>query len=303
MELRHLRYFIAVAEELSFRRAAEKLNLAQPPLSAQIKALEEMLGTQLFLRSTRKVSLTSAGRVLLDEARAVIAASQQAERRVREARVGLVGTLRLGVLAPAANSRLAGVLRNFRAKYPGVQLALHELTSIEQIRRLREGQLDVGLVRPPVPASELATEFVENWRQVLALPSDHPLARKRKLQWKDFDKQAMVMMHPSVQHLYYDSFLAACATAGATPYPAQYAHDVQTKLWLISAGFGLAPASESLSEIRRPGLVYRDLPTELPSMPTVIAWRKNDDSQVIQCFRSSFRSAEQPDTASAPALP
>ena len=111
------------------------------------------------------------------------------------------------------------------------------------------------------------------------------------------------MMHPSVQHLYYDSFLAACAAAGATPYPAQYAHDVQTKLWLISAGFGLAPASESRSELRRPGLVYRDLPTELPSMPTVIAWRKNDNSQVIQCFRSSFRSADQPDIALSPALP
>src|SRR5262249_54630806 len=150
MELRHLRYFVAVAEELSFRRAAEKLNLAQPPLSAQIKSLETELGVRLLERTTRSVSLTHAGRVFLEEARSVLAASSQAERRAQDAAHGLVGTLRLGVVAPTANAWLAAILRRFRQRFPSVQLSVFDLTTPDQLRRLRENALDAALVRPPV---------------------------------------------------------------------------------------------------------------------------------------------------------
>src|SRR3954468_24714141 len=167
MELRHLRYFVAVAEELSFRRAAERLHLAQPPLSVQIKALEGELGTQLLTRSTRSVKLTAAGRVFLDEARMVLLAADRAEQRVRKAEHGLVGTLRIGVLAPAATSRLAQILRTYRQKFPGVQFSLHELTSVEQLQRLRTDELDVGLLRPPVRFSELEFIFLEESPMVL----------------------------------------------------------------------------------------------------------------------------------------
>src|SRR4051794_19359299 len=177
MELRHLRYFVAVAEELSFRRAAEKLHLAQPPLSAQIKSLETKLGLRLFERSTRLVRLTQAGRVFLDEARLVLLAAKQAEQRVKMAEHGLVGTLRIGVLAPAATSRLATVLRSYRLKFPGVQFSLHELASIEQLQRLRTDQLDVGLLRPPIGSPELDCHFLEESPMVLASPSGHRLAK------------------------------------------------------------------------------------------------------------------------------
>src|SRR5579862_2459315 len=119
MELRQLRYFVAVAEELNFRRAAARLHLAQPPLSAQIKALEERLGTRLFERTTRSVILTQAGRVFLREAHAVLTAARVAEQRVRMADQGLVGNLRIGLLAPMATARLAAILRGFRQKFPG----------------------------------------------------------------------------------------------------------------------------------------------------------------------------------------
>ena len=177
MELRHLRYFVAVAEELSFRRAAEKLHLAQPPLSAQIKSLEAELGVRLFERTTRSVSLTHAGRVLLEEARLVLGASVQAERRAKEAEHGLTGTLRVGMIAPAANAWLAGVLRVFRQRFPAVQLSLFDLTSPEQLRRLRANELDAGLLRPPIGFPELDYAFVEESRQVLALPAGHRLAK------------------------------------------------------------------------------------------------------------------------------
>lgn len=293
MELRHLRYFMAVAETLSFRRAAEKLHMAQPPLSAQIKSLEGELGVRLFERSTRSVRLTHAGQVFLQDARALIASSDEAQRRVKDAAEGLVGTLRIGVIAPAANAWLASVLRNFRHQFPGVQLAVFDLTSTEQLRRLRTHELDLGLLRPPMGDPDLDCVFVEESEQVLALPAGHRLARKRQLAWKDFHNEDMVMIHPNGQHGYYDLFLAACARAGAKPRAAQYAHDIQTKMWLISAGFGIAPTTATLMQIKRPGLVFRSLPSPLAPVKTVLAWRKTDDSPVLQHFRSCFQPIQE----------
>lgn len=290
MELRHLRYFVAVAEELNFRRAAGRLHVAQPALSAQIKALETDLETQLFHRTTRSVRLTDAGRVFLDEARGVLDAAGQAEQLVRKAHHGLVGTLRLGVIAPAASPWLARVLRSFHQRYPGVQLSLSEITSADQLRRLRAGELDVGLLRPPVNFPELETRFVEQSSQVLAAPVGHRLARKRDLQWKDFDGEGLVMTHPSQQHGFYDAFLAACASAGARTHPVQYANDVQTKMWLISAGFGIAPMTGALAAVKRPGLVFRPLPSGLPPIQTLLVWRRDDASPVVRNFVECFEA-------------
>ena len=155
MELRHLRYFVAVAEELNFRRAAERLHLAQPALSSQIKALEEELDVRLFERTTRVVRLTQAGRLFLNEARGVLGAAAQAEQLARKAEHGIVGTLRVGVIAPAASPWLARALRHFHQRFPGVQLSLSEITSTEQLRRLRLGELDAGFLRPPVGSPDL----------------------------------------------------------------------------------------------------------------------------------------------------
>jgi|SRR6185369_5482291 DNA-binding transcriptional LysR family regulator len=288
MELRHLRYFVAVAEQLSFRGAAEKLNMAQPPLSAQIKGLEDELRVQLLERDTRNVRLTHAGEVFLEQARAVLALAATAEQRAREAEQGVVGTLRVGIIAPSANAWLAAILRKFRRQYSGVQLSLFDLTSTEQLRRLRIGELDVGLLRPPVSFPELDYKFVDESRQILALPAGHPLARKRKLEWADFHNQELVLMHPNEQHGYYDPFFARCAKAGAHPRPVQYANDIQTKMWLISAGFGIAPTTATLSEVKRPGLVFRPLPAGLPPVRTILVWRRDDDSPVVTHFRSCF---------------
>jgi DNA-binding transcriptional LysR family regulator len=290
MELRHLRYFTAVAEELSFRGAAEKLHVAQPALSAQIKTLEDELGVTLFQRTTRKVGLTPAGRVLLEEAHRVLAAAAEAENRARQADAGLVGTFRLGIIAPTANAWLAGILRKFQQRFPGVQFSLFDLTSTEQFVRLRANELDAGLLRPPVGFPDLEYKFVEESRQVLALPAGHRLARKRLLTWKDFDQEAMVMLHPNLQHGYYDPFLAACARAGAKPRVAQYANEIQTKMWLVSAGFGIAPTTNTLAEVKRPGLAFRELPPGLPLIQTVLVWRRADKSPILENFREFFGS-------------
>ncbi|MDB6124111.1 MAG: Transcriptional regulator, LysR family [Pedosphaera sp.] len=294
MELRHLKYFVTVAEELSFRRAAERLHLAQPPLSAQIKGLETKLGLKLFERSTRSVRLTQAGRVFLDEARLVLAAAKQAEQRVKMAEHGLVGTLRIGVLAPAATSRLATVLRSYRQKFPGVQFSLHELTSIEQLQQLRTDQLDVGLLRPPVGYPELDCHFLEESSMVLASPAGHRLAKLRRIEWRDFHAEPLVLIHPSLQHAYYDTFLNLCAKAGATPLIGQYANDINSKMWLISAGFGIAPTTKTIAEVKRPGLVFRELPPGLPLVQTLIVWKRTNNSPIVQNFIECFNNAAKP---------
>ncbi len=288
MELRHLRYFIAVAEELSFRRAAEKLHMAQPPLSAQIKGLEQELGVRLFERTTRSVALTPAGRVFLEEAHQVLEASVRAEQRARDAEHGLAGTLRVGLIAPMANASVAAILRRFRQAFPQVQLSLFDLTSLEQLRRLRAREIDAGLLRPPVEFPELQWKVFAETRQVLALPARHPLARKRSLNWKDLDRQDLVLVNPSAQHGFYDAFFAACARAGARPRPVQYANDIQTKMWLISAGFGIAPTTLTLAEAKRPGLVFRALPPGLPPVRVVLAWRRDNPSPVLAHFLAQF---------------
>ena len=289
MELRHLRYFVAVAEALSFRRAAELLHIAQPPLSAQIKGLENELEVKLFERTTRAVHLTNAGRVFLEEARAVLAASAQAERRAKEAEHGLVGNLRVGIIPPVANAWLAAILRRFRVQFPGVQLSLFSLTTTEQLNRLEARQLDVGLLRPPVTLPELDYKFVVESRQVLAMPSGHRLARRQRLQWPDFHDEEMVLMHPTAQHGFYDAFFAQCTKAGAKPRISQYAYDVQTKMWLISAGFGVAPTTATLAEARRPGLTFRPLPPGLPPVQIALVWHRDDHSPARQHFCASFK--------------
>lgn len=291
MELRHLRYFVAVAEELNFRRAAERLRVAQPALSAQIKNLEEELGVRLFDRTTRSVLLTQTGQVFLGEARGILGATAHAEQLVRKAEQGLVGTLRVGVITPATGPLLAKVLRNFHQKFPGVQLSLSALTSAEQLKRLRAGELDAGLLRPPVNSPELEMRFVEQAPQVLAVPVGHRLAKKGRLEWKDFNGEGLVMIHPDQQHSFYDPFIAACIKAGAKTHVAQYAQDVQIKMWLISAGFGIAPVTSTLEEIRRPGVVFRPLPPGLAPVQTVLVWRRSDASApVVKNFLDCFGS-------------
>ena len=288
MELRHLRYFMAVAEELSFTRAARRLHIAQPPLSMQIKALETELGVQLFERSSRAVRLTHAGKTFVDEARSVLHAAAHAEQRVKQAEQGIIGTLRIGVIAPAANARLAEQLRQYRRTYPEVSLSFHEHSSSTQIELLLAEQIDVGLLRPPVGHRDLKSRFVSEAPMVLGAPSGHRLAKAARIRWQDFDGESLITLHPNLQHGYYDKFLTLCAEAGARPTVGQYANDVQTVLWLVSAGLGLSPVTQPLAEISRPGLVFRDLPPGVPMVQTMIVWKANNTSPLVQRFLEGF---------------
>jgi DNA-binding transcriptional LysR family regulator len=298
MELRHLRYFVAVAEDLNFSRAAGRLRIAQPALSMQIKALETELGVKLFDRSSRSVRPTHAGAIFLIEARAVLAAAQHAEHQVRRAHQGMIGTLRIGAIAPAANARLAEQLRNYRAAFPEVNLSLHELPSSTQLDQLVNEQLDVGFLRPPVDSAALDSRFLGESEVILAIPANHRLAKIRKYSWKDFHEEPLVMVQPSLQHGYYDRFLALCAEAGARPSVGQYANDVQTVLWLVSAGLGISPTTQTLAEVTRPGLVFRPLPPGVPKVRTLLVWKRTNHSPLLHEFLRRFEEAGAKDPRS-----
>ncbi len=291
MELRHLRYFVAVAEDLNFSRAAARLRLAQPALSTQIKSLETELGVPLFTRSSRSVRLTHAGATFLGEARAVLAAAQRAEQQVRRAHRGMIGTLRIGMIAPAANARLAARLRDYRAAFPDVYLSLHELTSSTQLEQLLAEQLDVGFLRPPVDDAELCSRFLSDAPVVLAVPENHRLATAKRIRWKDFDGEPLVMIQPNLQHGYYDRLLALCAEAGARPTVGQYANDVHTVLWLISAGLGISVTTRSPDDPPRAGIVFRPLPPGVPRAQTLMVWKRQNNSPLLREFIARFEVA------------
>lgn len=293
MELRHLKCFVVAAEELNFHRAAERLRIAQPAVSTQIKALEKDLDVLLFERTTRSMVLTASGTLFLVHARAILGSAEQARVLARQAQKGTAGLLRVGVIPPAASPWLARILRQYHQRFPDVQLLISEQTSSEQFRQLRAGELDAGLLRPPVEFPDLESRFVEETFQVLATPALHRLARKRKLEWNDFDGEALVMIQPSQQHGFYDAFLAACAGAGAKVYPAHYTPDIQIKMWLISAGFGVAPTTAALSLIKRPGLVFRPLPPGLPPVRTALTWRRQNTSPLLRNFLECFSEYRQ----------
>ena len=197
MELRHLRYFIAVAEELHFRRAAERLHMSQPPLSQQIRQLEEEVGAVLLLRNQRKVELTAAGAAFLVRAREILDAVEDAARQARRVQRGEVGRLAVGFVGSAMYSFVPELLRAFREDKPDVGLRLHELGTTEQLRQLEDGRLDVGFVRLRGSRPGLAFESVLDEEVVVALPDVHPLSQRPLLRLADLEGESLVLLTPA----------------------------------------------------------------------------------------------------------
>src|SRR3954451_18954928 len=194
MELRHLRYFVAVAEELHFRRAAERLHMSQPPLSQQIRKLEEDVGATLLVRNQRRVELTAAGRDYLARARDILVAVEDAGREARRVQRGEVVRLEVGFVGSAMYSVVPELLRAFRERFPEVGLHLRELGTTEQLRRLEDGRLDVGFLRAPGPRAGLSIETVLLEPVVAALPEDHPLAAAAEVRVEDLAAAPLVLM-------------------------------------------------------------------------------------------------------------
>ncbi|RKG59623.1 LysR family transcriptional regulator [Corallococcus sp. AB011P] len=294
MELRHLRYFVAVAEELSFTRAAKRLHIAQPPLSQQIRKFETELGGALFEREARAVRLTKLGRELLPEAHQLLERAKRfQEHAARQAR-GEQDVLVLGLISSFATPRFAMMLRAFQKKVPGVHIELSNHPSAWQLEALERGTLDVGILRPRerMPPN-VVSHLIRREPFRLAVPSRHPFAKRKAVAWKDLRDEPLVLVEPGVAPPdYYAAFFDRLRDAGVEPAVRQYAQNVATKIWFVSAGFGIAPMPHTPDTEHHSGVAFIDLPEDAPVTNTAIAWRKSGGTPALLRFvdfaRESF---------------
>ncbi|TNC22929.1 LysR family transcriptional regulator [Amycolatopsis alkalitolerans] len=268
-ELRQLRYFVAVAEELSVTNAAARLGIAQQSLSQQLTALERAMGVRLFDRDTRGTRLTEVGAQFLPEARAVIARAEQAVRQVQRAARGETGRLRLAFLASTANYLLPPIVRAFRERYPDVELSTEDVSIGGLVTGLRSGRYDAGFTRPPL-VDDLTSRTLLTERVCAVLPAGHPLARRDRLTLADLADEPWVLTERASWppwHLKYDEDFRA---AGFEPQIVQRASSVQNLLGLVAAGIGVTRLAESANSIRRSGVEF--VPLDGDSARTEVVW-------------------------------
>jgi DNA-binding transcriptional LysR family regulator len=285
IDLRRLRYFVAVAETLHFGRAAARLHISQPPLSRQIQQLEQEIGTLLLLRSKRHVELTDAGAHLLVDARRMLVDAEQIGERTRRAALGAVGQLTLGFISAVDYSILPGVLRAYRDAYPGVTLDLRELTSDIQLRDLRALRIDAGMLLAPVEDARLMTLPLLREPLVAAMPATDPLARRgRRVSLNALATRPFILFPRANAPGLHDMIVDFCRSAGFTPRVAQEAIQLQTIVSLVSAGLGVALVPASLMELRRSGVVYLELHEPSPQFTVALVWRRDNRNICVANF-------------------
>jgi DNA-binding transcriptional LysR family regulator len=257
MELRQLRYFVAVAEELHFRRAAARLHMSQPPLSHQLRLLEDELGCPLMIRSRRRVELTPAGQAFLGDVRQLLGGLDEAVGTARRIHAGTAGRLRISFVGSALLSLVPEVVKRYRAARPDVEVQLRERSTEDQLRDLRAGSIDVALVPLPVDAPDLRTEVLRRERAVAALPAAHPLAALKQVPVRRLGGEPLVMFPREQAPGLHDRLLASLSGPDGPPGVAQYAPEMQTIIGLVAAEIGVSLVQASVQRLALPGVTYR----------------------------------------------
>ncbi|WP_437070229.1 LysR family transcriptional regulator [Streptomyces sp. enrichment culture] len=284
LPLPQLHAFVVLAEELHFGHAATRLGIAQPPLSQQIRRLEEKVGHTLFTRPPGRVSLTPAGRELLPAARQALTGLAQGLAAARAVGSGRTGRLRVGFAASLALTVLPGLLGAHRHRFPGVELDIREMTTAPQLAALRDGTIDVGLLRePPAAAEGLAFRTLLGEPLVAVLPSGHPLATRRRtvVSLGDLADQPFVLLPREAGPGLHDRITSACAGAGFTPRVAQHAVEWQTVCALVEAGLGVSLAPAAIRRIRLKGVAFRRLQPPAPQTTVAAAWRSDGTNPLV----------------------
>lgn len=285
MELRHLRYFVAVAEELNFTRAAAQLHIAQPPLSQQIRQLEEELGVLLLDRTRRHVRLTDVGRAVLAEARRALARAGKVAIVARRCAQGLAGDLDIGFSSTAPHAVLPRILRAFRSRFDSITVKLHELSSEQQLAALVAGKIDAGFIRLPAENAPDALVVKEILREALivALPKGHALSRRRALPVRLLAGAPFIRFPRHVAPGLYDQIDSMCSRAGFRLRVVQEALQIPTTIGLVGAGLGIAIVPQSISALHPEHVVYRPL---RPAVTTAmgVAYEKENPSPVLRAF-------------------
>jgi len=291
VELRQLRYFVAIAEEGGFSRAAQRLHVSQPPLSTQIRDLEKELGAQLFARTNRGVALTPSGKVFYDEVRAILARLESARTRALQADRGDVGMLSVGFVSIADYGVLPPALKSFRSRFPLVEVQLHELTTDAQIRELRAGRLDIGFGLAPVEEPDLTFRSILREELVLAAPTDHSHAAGDAVDLRSAAKSSFIVPPRDIAPGLYDLTISRCRAAGFAPRIVQNARQMQTVIGLVSCGMGVALVPASVRNLKRTGVRYLRL-LGRPALIELGILRVRDCDNVLgEHFVSALKSA------------
>jgi DNA-binding transcriptional LysR family regulator len=290
MELRHLRYFVAVAEDLNITRAAARLNVTQPPLSRQIRALEKEMGIALFERRNRMLVLTRAGGSFLDDAKKILSHVDRAVGTAHAVARGHAGKITIAFLSPLGGMFLPEVLRAFRAKAPAVDVDLVEMVPRQQIDALLDHRVDLAVVPKAEvdPASDLAFEPMMDVEFRVAVSHEHALAKTRRIPLAKLESERFVLFRRSAAPAIHEVMLRACRAAGFEPNVVKYADHAQSIVDLVAAGVGVSILPEPFSRYRA-ALALRPFTPMPPAQTLGIAWRRRDASQLLQSLRAAIR--------------
>ncbi len=295
MELRHLRYFIAVAEERHFGRAAARLHIAQPPLSQQIRRFEAELGEPLLYRTTRSVELAPAGEVMLEQGREILAAVDAAIDDARRAARGEYGRLAIGFTGSCTYAMLPALAAAMRQELPGVVLDLQgELLTPAQVARLVDGRLDLGLLRPPVNERGLSTEVLQSEPLLAVLPDSHPLAASEAIALELLEGEPFITYPSHFRSVVHDAVEDACAAHGFEPVAAHEVSETATLVSFVAAGLGVSLVPASVRNMTVQGAVYRPLVRDTTRVELAVAWRRGDDRPVLARALDVIRRGVRP---------
>jgi DNA-binding transcriptional LysR family regulator len=291
MELRHLRYFVTVADELSVRQAARRLHVSQPPLSRQIHDLEDELETKLFERSKQKLALTPAGEAFLKEAREILSQVERAALVAKAASRGEAGRLSIAILPPMGGLFLPPVIRAFRERFPIADLSISERVPREQIPALLNRRIDLGFLPLPIikVPRDLEVEPVREVELMVALPPRHRLVKQRQLTLTKLAEEPFVLFDPSSGVLLHDWILNLCREAGFEAQVVKLADGPASILEMVSAGFGVTLLPDLFRRFPS-DVVFRPLPAATPKLHLALAWRRDNDSPLLKAFLEMFRA-------------
>ena len=293
MELRHLRYFVAAAEELHFRRAAERLGIAQPALSQQIQQLEQEIEALLFHRLTRGVELTDAGRAFVEDARIILDHVEQAKAKAQRVARGDQGMIRIGFTGSASfNPLVPGVIQDYRARFPGIAVSLIESGSSQLVDSLRAGRVDAAFIRSPSREVDglFVVSIIEE-EMLIALPSRHDLAASASLSLEALSGEPFILFPRANSPEVFDNIVLACRRAGFSPKIIQQAPEVASALNLIAAGEGVSIVPASMQHMQPHGVAYRAILGDAPRAPLSLAHRSNEPSAAVRNLAALARRA------------
>jgi len=292
VDLRHLRYFVCVAEERNIGRAALRLHISQPPLTRQIQQLEEQLGVQLFRRTHRGVELTDAGRVFYDDARNILGMTERAIERSSKAAQGLLGRVDLAIFGSGIFGVIPRLIRAFRESHPEVSIFLHNMVKDEQIDALHGRRITLAFNRLMRPIDGLVSETLLTEPLYVALPSDSPLVAHTAVTLQELEQVPLVLYPTGSRPSFIDRVHELCRSCGFAPLVAQEVGDVVHAVALVATGFSVTLVPQSATAMALPGISYR--PLHHPSQPRVdlcCIYRADDDSPILQSLLASMRKA------------